>query len=101
MRNYEFRTWNTETKEMEYGTGHYSDSGIVMQYTGLKDKNGVKIFEGDLFRGKKDSPFHEVDELGFVNFHEWYGYSWGYWNLRSIEVLGNVHENPEIKGLGI
>ena len=45
MREIKFRTWYAKDEEMLCDTGHYDIDGVVMQYTGLKDKNGVEIYE--------------------------------------------------------
>ena len=78
----------------------------VGQYTGLTDKNGKKIFEGDIIKGKFSNYAIWADEAerAFV-----YGksYKGGYKNLMSdyllksscpngIEIIGNIHDNPEL-----
>ena len=90
------------------GKGYYcSFSDIeLMQSTGLKDKNGVEIYEGDLVqngRGEIGYVTYLLQETGFVvvlkntdyrlghrNTGE--SYDMAYWH----EIIGNIYENPEL-----
>ena len=69
----------------------------VGQFTGLTDKNGKKIFEGDIVRVDKDGDIFEIMycERGYfcANNDAW----WEFIDeLGKIEVIGNIHDNPEL-----
>ncbi|XKH51343.1 YopX family protein [Chryseomicrobium palamuruense] len=113
MREIKFRAWDEVHKQMLY-IGLELDTHIggpqedLMQYTGLKDKNGVEIYEGDIVsmfqgtqlsevffskgmflvnRGFRASVYHselEIREEILFNI------------IDTCEVIGNIYENPEL-----
>lgn len=80
----------------------YADT--VGQYTGLTDKNGTKIFEGDIV--KYGDTVHNVvfeQRNGTAYFGLVYStletLSFGYYqDLKQIEVIGNIYDDPELVG---
>lgn len=78
------------------------DEKYLMQFTGLKDKNGKEIYESDIVKFSIDDGFNYcIDEIGIVDFR--YGFSGFIVNnqfylcdLTEIEVIGNFYESPDL-----
>lgn len=76
------------------------DPKTVGQYTGLKDKNGTKIFEGDIVLLKGDEEPYQVvfDESCFQVYNSSVCYVMDNFYDYEIEVIGNIYDNPELLG---
>ncbi|MFI3837545.1 YopX family protein [Staphylococcus hominis] len=134
MKNFKFRAWDKDHKYMEYTDKNlivsFGDDGNVdatdlsniystcngmqnfelMQSTGLKDKNGTEIYEGDIIDKGYLSKVH--DEIGVVKFDKgvdsdgFHAEVWLGWITdknsslldvhKKCKVLGNIYENPEL-----
>ena len=91
-----------------YYESELGETWELMQSTGLKDKNGVEIFEGDVvkvsnhpFQKKEDSAGIEIDGNYLINWSEhsltWLAGDLLLYQLKPyIEVIGNIYENPEL-----
>lgn len=120
-REIKFRVYDKDLKKMRYlnsshdficfdekGNGHYHNmqTGLgewfsyLMQYTGLKDKNGVEVYEGDLIE-YKDSTGKHIEEVKFDKGCFYAGLHGGsstrvapkLINVRISKVIGNIYEN--------
>ena len=140
MREIKFRAWDIKYKEMMYDIQnrqsfteyHYKEGGgylgfhnmlnnqnfNVMQYTGLKDKTGKEIYEGDILQckcGMWRFDGKQTDKISIKNYEVKWEQINGRWNLYKngkfellqpfnkehlvtwYTVIGNIHENPELK----
>lgn len=90
LRQYPGGSAAIRDKEIQYT--FKVDPETVGQYTGLKDRNGKKIFEGDIV--KVDGKIHEVKYL-FGQFFIGVNMPIAYKRF-DCEVIGNIHGNPEL-----
>lgn len=127
MREIKFRAWNTKTKEMgvpfqplqktymQDNKSLWPDGMVFMQYTGLKDKNGKEIYEGDMFQCISGTGATMMQGKIYFDdgcFRMKYGYqkpkkndrkdyflscSIDYGVTKTLEVVGNIYENPELR----
>jgi uncharacterized phage protein (TIGR01671 family) len=112
MREIKFRAWDKLNEEMAtvdcfdnnhvgiklkrgYATAPRKDC-VLMQYTGLKDKNGKEIYEGDIVfeTGNGKRTIKWIKEIAGFGFRSKTGITPLYNNF--FEVIGNIYENPNL-----
>ncbi len=118
MREIKFRAWSNFDKKMVFLNSAISIVNVftsieydvkdnvnpnfqLMQYTGLKDKNDVEIYEGDIVATKNSKYeiifnkccFWGIDRMGKYPIYQIYHYIM---DDEKFEVIGNIYENPEL-----
>ncbi len=120
MREISYRAWDRINKEMvydiqkayddQYGNFHercfwdYLDPGEgnekqydIMQYTGLKDRKGEKIFEGDVLEiCRFEEPIYKVVKYVWHGFTTSKGDNVYFPSEKRVQIVGNIYETPEL-----
>lgn len=104
-REIKFRAWDNVNKNMELNIHHLDllneflskEKYDVMQFTGLLDKNGNKIYEGDIFN-YGGIIGQVVFNSGCFNFFNGKNITMCMRDHESnqFEIIGNIHQNPDL-----
>lgn len=110
MREIKFRAWDRDFKKWSDVAQTYAIKNINYytdyewsQYTGLKDKDGVEIYEGDVLAVSNKS-YESKGEVFWSNhtakwliiFQDTSAFELGTWGTNLYQIIGNIYENPEL-----
>lgn len=105
MREIKFRAWDNIINRFRYwdtcdGGGFWDTCMMnelhdIEQFTGLHDKNGKDIYENDIIKNVIYDAASGNKNF-FIYQCEWSGNGYTFCSIGENEVIGNIHENPEL-----
>jgi uncharacterized phage protein (TIGR01671 family) len=111
-REIKFKFWLGHTKKMTYehslidishAAWDFTEDIIPIQFTGIKDKNGKDVYEGDILRIVTESGYYEIGQVIYKEITARYGFlspDGSVYGLHTHdprnEIIGNIYENPEL-----
>lgn len=108
MKNLKFRIWDRQFKTFLYQLPekHHIDweRFDIQQFTGLLDKQSKEIYEGDIVKERWNKivevKFDEIDLADYEDCYAGFGFTLQTHSIedykKSVEVIGNIFENPEL-----
>jgi hypothetical protein len=90
-----YNCWSKESLLLYPGEEVIRQGRVIQWYTGTDDKTGKEIYQGDIIQGQFDfGPAGFKEHLSVVKWDNDDGYQWNYWDLSTVEVVGNIFELP-------
>ena len=104
-KNEELGKWECIQLIIKYADDFRVFPDSIGQFTGLVDRDGERIFEGDVllctYGNQTTESIVEYDDYGWIPFTEQTGLLadlYSEFNYDSFEIIGNIHDNPELLG---